>query len=336
MKKTPFKARNSAFFTCYGITRTVLVLLIGLTVNAVFLMIPAAFLSARNVEADSKDTARKMPNGQDLKTITMEELKGTWRWYSTGSDEVHGVDFFLSFTGNNLVLNGGSRGSMADGNCSIWTGFYYLSDTIDETFDVGKLQNNQGRYIVMSDIDDVMNAPTTCMMVSKDSNSKDTLVAYFKTRFPDSYATLKYVKKDTLYPQMIVPVCNIAPVDSTDIICADSTSLIGQWQIQNIAGVTVNITAKGMVDYTRMGSSNNRSRKRYNSFYYLSDSPDSHFDMNKMLSDKGKYIIVKNVFYYNEHYNNDTFVFPINKVGSDTAVISCPLNDMGKLILKRE
>lgn len=336
MKKTPFKARCSAFFTCYGITPTVLVLLIWLTVNAVFLMIPAAFLSARNVEADSKHTARKMPNGQDLKTIAMEDLKGTWRWYSTGSDEVRGVDFFLSFTGNNILLNGTSCGRVKDSSDCLWAGFYYLSDTIDETFDVGKLQNNQGRYIVWSNIDDVMNAPTTCMMVSKDSNGKDTLVTYFKTRFPDSYATLKYVKKDTLYPQMIVPVCNIAPVDSTDITCADSTSLIGQWQIQNIAGVTVNITAKGMIDYTRMDVSTNRIRKRYNSFYYLSDSPDSRFDMNKMLNDKGKYIIVKNVFYYNGHYNNDTFVFPINKVGSDTAVISCPLNDMGKLILKRE
>lgn len=304
---------------------------------ALILIVPTArFLSARSVKADCKDTARKMPHGYDLRKITMEELKGTWRCYAMGSGIVKGIDFYLSFTGNNVVLNGTSGGSLTDGRDCLGAAFYYMSDATDETFDAGKLQNNQGRYIIKSNIDDAMDAPATCMMVSKDSNGKDTLVVYFKTRIPDNYATLKFVKKDTLYPQMVVPICNIAPVDSTDIICAGSTSVVGRWQVSDIAGATVNITDKGRVVYTRPDSSNDRIRKQYNSFYYLSDSPDSHFDMNKMLSDKGKYIIVKNVFYYNEHYNNDTFVFPINKVASDTAVISCPLNDMGKLILKRE
>lgn len=307
-------------------------------VLTLILIVPMArFSFARDVEANCNVSADKLPHGYDLKKITMEELKGAWCCHSIGGVDVNDIDFYLLFTGNNIVLWGSSDNRNTTINNSLAADFYYLSDTVDETFNVGKLQNNRGRYIIISDNKDVMGVPAKCIMVSKNSNGDDTLVAYFKTRFPENYITIELIKKDILYPPMVVPFFYSGTIDSAGIICADNTGFLGQWQVSDVVGATVDFTDKGYIVYSqKTGSANDSIRKQYNSFYYLSDSPDSHFDMNKMLSDKGKYIIVKNVFYYNEHYNNDTFIFPINKIGSDTAVISCPLNNMGKLILKRE
>lgn len=295
-----------------------------------------AFIPANNIKADYQCPKTELQ--KDIEDMSMETIKGKWIWKSIDGVEVKDIEFYLSFTENNLILSGSTRNSITSGSETLFASLFYLSDTIDDTFNIEKMSNKRGKYIIMSNSEDIANGKTICMMLKKGSSIKDESILAFKSRFYDTPARIKIIKKDTSQTntkKTILISSHINTYNNINTTYVNKNNMIGEWRVDGAIDTIVTFSESGCISLLQKGASNGiTTEERYRSFYYLSDLPDIQFDLSKLSNAKGKYIVVKNPF-YDKQNKNDTIVFPIKLSDEKDIIILCSHNDGSDLTLMR-
>lgn len=290
-------------------------------------------MSAANIKADYRLPKDKFQ--KEIKDISMDIIKGKWIWEFIDGVEVKDIVFYLSFTENNLILSGSTRNSITAGSETLFASFFYLSDTIDDTFNIEKMSNKYGKYIIVSNTDDITNGKTTCMMISKENSNKDECTLILKSRFYDSPAKIK-IKKDTSYTNTKMPILissHIYSYNDTNTTSVNNNNLLGEWRVNGSIDTIVTFSKNGCVSLLQKSTSNGiTTDERYKSFYYLSNLPDSHFDLSKLSNAEGKCIVVKNPFY---DELDDTIVFFIKLSDKKNTIMLSPYKEDSDLILIR-
>lgn len=302
---------------------------------SLFILACTAFMSANTIEDNYQCPENKMQ--KDVENITIETIKGKWIWKSIEGVEVEDVDFYLSFTENNLILSGSRRNSITSVSKTLFSSLFYLSDTIDDTFDTEKMSNKRGKYIIMSNSEDVANGKTICIMLEKGGSNENERTFVFKSLFYDNPAKI-IMKVDTSKTNAKMPILtgsHIHPYNNLNASCVNNNNLLGEWRVDESMVTIVTFSINGCISLLQKNTSNGITTEEiYRSFYYLSDLPDSHFDLSKLTNAKGKYIVVKNPFYDNQD-QDDTIIFFIKTSDENSIIILCSHKEGRDFILRR-
>ncbi len=300
-----------------------------------FILVCTTFMSANTIEVDYQCPENIMQ--KDVENITIETIKGKWIWKSIDGVEVEDIDFYLSFTENNLILSGSRRNTITSVSKTLFLSLFYLSDTIDDTFDTEKMSNKRGKYIIMSNSEDVANGKPICIMLEKGGSNENERTFVFKSRFYDTPAKI-IMKEDTSKTNTKMPILigsHIHPCNNVNASYVNNNNLLGEWRVDESLVTIVTFSKNGCISLLQKNNSNGITTEEiYRSCYYLSDLPDSHFDLSKLTNAKGKYIVVKNPF-YDKQNKNDTIVFSIKLSDEKNIIILCSHKEGHDFILRR-
>ena len=300
-----------------------------------FILVCTTFMSANTIEVDYQCPENIMQ--KDVENITIETIKGKWIWKSIDGVEVEDIDFYLSFIENNLILSGSRRNTITSVSKTLFLSLFYLSDTIDDTFDTEKMSNKRGKYIIMSNSEDVANGKPICIMLEKGGSNENERTFVFKSRFYDTPAKI-IMKEDTSKTNTKMPILigsHIHPCNNVNASYVNNNNLLGEWRVDESLVTIVTFSKNGCISLLQKNNSNGITTEEiYRSFYYLSDLPDSHFDLSKLTNAKGKYIVVKNPF-YDKQNKNDTIVFSIKLSDEKNIIILCSHKEGHDFILRR-